>query len=92
VTPLLALADYKDNADDQYAIHIDGKRHIIPRMEQKKRLLEIRLKIILLQNSLDYFGIKVKIAVCVILPLTFWKIFKKKWFLSAVRDRWGKQL
>jgi len=30
---LLTLADYMDDVDDQYVIQIDGKRHLIYRME-----------------------------------------------------------
>jgi len=30
---LLALADYMDDVDDQFAINIDGERYLIPRME-----------------------------------------------------------
>jgi hypothetical protein len=30
---LIALAGYMDDVDDQYVIHIDGKRHIIPKIE-----------------------------------------------------------
>lgn len=30
---LIALAGYMDDADDQYVIHIDGKRHMIPNLE-----------------------------------------------------------
>ncbi len=29
---LLSLADYTDDADGQYVINIDGKRHLIPRV------------------------------------------------------------
>ncbi len=30
---MLSLADYMDDVDDQYVIDLDGKRHLIPRME-----------------------------------------------------------
>ncbi len=30
---LFSLASYMDDVDDQYVINIDGKRHLIPRME-----------------------------------------------------------
>lgn len=30
---LLSLAGYMDDVDDQYVINIDGKRHLIPKME-----------------------------------------------------------
>jgi hypothetical protein len=35
INPASRHGTVMDDADDQYAIHIDGKRHIIPRMEQK---------------------------------------------------------
>ena len=32
---LLALAGYMDDEDEQFVINIDGKRHLIPRIEEK---------------------------------------------------------